>query len=124
MAAHFIPAQKRDHEMLHLREDGRPLDLRRIQDGVAAPNEPAEFPPFRTERLGFHGARKNAVNALLEVGCSEAASCSDRQYESGDGAPYSSKVSQLRLARAAIEQFEARWEKLRPSVLGNLKIVE
>ena len=72
-----------------------------------------EFARFRTERLVFHGNRKNAVNALLEVGCSEAASCSDRQYESGDGAPYSSKVSQFRLARAAIEQFEARWEKLR-----------
>ena len=34
------------------------------------------------------------------------------------------KVSQFRLARAAMEQFEASWAKLRPSVLGNLKLVK
>ena len=47
----------------------------------------------------------------------------DREYEPGDGASLQQKVSQFRLARAAMEQFEAGWEKLRPSVLG-LKIVK
>ena len=37
---------------------------------------------------------------------------------------YSKKVSQFRLARAAMEQFEAGWEKLRPSVLGNVEVVK
>jgi hypothetical protein len=30
------------------------------------------FQRFRAERVVFHGTRKNAVNNLLEVGCSEA----------------------------------------------------
>jgi hypothetical protein len=37
---------------------------------------------------------------------------------------FSKKVSQFRLARAAMEQFEAGWEKLRPSVLGSVKVVK
>jgi predicted transcriptional regulator len=79
---------------------------------------------FRQNRWVFHGTRKNAVNNLLEVGCSEARVAAIVNMSPAMVHHYSKKVSQFRLARAAMEQFEAGWEKLRPSVLGNVKVVK
>jgi hypothetical protein len=61
-----------------------------------------EFARFRTERLVFHGTRKNAVNALLEVGCSEARVAAIVNMSPAMVHHYSKKVSQFRLARAAM----------------------
>jgi hypothetical protein len=83
-----------------------------------------KFARFREERVVFHGTRKNAVNNLLEVGCSEALVGAIVKMSPAMVHHYSKKVSQFRLAREAMERFEAGWEKLRPSVLGNLKVVK
>jgi hypothetical protein len=119
----IIRAQKLDHKMLHLREDGEPWTYEGFKTAWQREMNRPEFARFRTERLVFHGTRKNAVNALLEVGCSEARVAAIVNMSPAMVHHYSKKVSQFRLARAAMEQFEAGWEKLRPSVLGNLKIV-
>jgi predicted transcriptional regulator len=83
-----------------------------------------EFAEFRKNRWVFHGTRKNTVNSLLEVGCSEARVAAIVNMSPAMVHHYSKRVSQFRLARAAMEQFEAGWEKLRPSVLGNVKVVK
>jgi hypothetical protein len=120
----IIRAQKSEHEMLHLREDGEPWTYAGFKTAWQRElNKPA-FARFRAERIVFHGTRKNAVNNLLEVGCSEARVAAIVNMSPAMVHHYSKKVSQFRLARAAMEQFEAGWEKLRPSVLGNLKIVK
>ena len=120
----IIRLQKSDHEMLHLREDGEPWTYEGFKTAWQREMNRPEFARFRCERLVFHGTRKNAVNALLEVGCSEARVAAIVNMSPAMVHHYSKKVSQFRLARAAMEQFEAGWEKLRPSVLGNLKIAK
>jgi hypothetical protein len=70
------------------------------------------------------GTRKNAVNNLLEVGCSEAHVAAIVNMSPAMVHHYSKKVSQFRLARAAMEQFEAGWEKVRPSVPGSVKVAK
>ncbi len=119
----IIRAQKLDHEKLHLREDGEPWTYEGFKTAWQREMNRPEFAEFRQKRWVFHGTRKNAVNALLEVGCSEARVAAIVNMSPAMVNHYSKKVSQFRLARAAMEQFEAGWEKLRPSVLGNLKIV-
>jgi len=78
---------------------------------------------FREERIVFHGTRKNAVNNLLEVGCSEERVAAIVKMSPAMVHHYSKKVSQFQLARTAMKQFEAGWAELRPHVLGTLKIV-
>jgi hypothetical protein len=119
----IIRAQKSDHEMLHLREDGEPWTYEGFKTAWQREMNLPKFARFREERVVYHGTRKNAVNNLLEVGCSEALVGAIVKMSPAMVHHYSKKVSQFRLARAAMEQFEAGWEKLRPSVLGNLKIV-
>ena len=119
----IIRAQKSEHEMLHLREDGEPWTYEGFKTAWQREMNKPAFDRFRAERVVFHGTRKNAVNNLLEVGCSEARVAAIVNMSPAMVHHYSKKVSQFRLARAAMEQFEAGWEKLRPSVLGNLKIV-
>jgi hypothetical protein len=57
------------------------------------------------------------------VGCSEARVAAIVNMSPAMVHHYSKKVSQFRLARAAMEQFHEGWAKLRPSVLGNVKII-
>ena len=118
----IIRAQNSDHEILHLREDGQPWTYEGFKTAWQREMNRPEFARFRAERVVFHGTRKNAVNNLLEVGCSEARVAAIVNMSPAMVHHYSKKVSQFRLARAAMEQFEAGWEKLRPSVLGNLKV--
>jgi hypothetical protein len=120
----MIRAQKLDHEMLHLREDGQPWTYEGFKTAWQREMNKPAFVRFRDERVVFHGTRKNAVNNLLEVGCSEARVAAIVNMSPAMVHHYSKKVSQFRLARAAMEQFEAGWEKLRPSVLGNVKVVK
>jgi hypothetical protein len=119
----IIRAQKSEHEMLHLREDGQPWTYAGFKTAWQREMNRPEFAEFRKNRWVFHGTRKNAVNNLLEVGCSEARVAAIVNMSPAMVHHYSKKVSQFRLARAAMEQFEEGWAKLRPSVLGNLKIV-
>ena len=119
----IIRVQKSDHEMLHLREDGVPWTYEGFKTAWQREMNLPKFARFREERVVYHGTRKNAVNNLLEVGCSEALVGAIVKMSPAMVHHYSKKVSQFRLARAAMEQFEAGWEKLRPSVLGNLKVV-
>jgi hypothetical protein len=120
----IIRAQKLEHEMLHLREDGEPWTYEGFKTAWQREMNKPAFVRFRAERVVFHGTRKNAVNNLLEVGCSEARVAAIVNMSPAMVHHYSKKVSQFRLARAAMEQFEAGWEKLRPSVLGNVKVVK
>jgi hypothetical protein len=119
----IIRAQKSDHEMLHLREDGNPWTYAGFKTAWQREMNRPEFAEFRKNRWVFHGTKKNAVNNLLEVGCSEARVAAIVNMSAAMVHHYSKKVSQFRLARAAMVQFEEGWEKLRPSVLGKLKIV-
>jgi hypothetical protein len=120
----IIRAQKSEHEMLHLREDGQPWTYEGFKTAWQREMNRPEFAEFRKNRWVFHGTRKNAVNNLLEVGCSEARVAAIVNMSPAMVHHYSKKVSQFRLARAAMEQFEAGWEKLRPSVLGSVKVVK
>jgi hypothetical protein len=119
----IIRATKQDHEMLHLREDGEPWTYEGFKTAWQREMNLEKFARFREERVVFHGTRKNAVNNLLEVGCSEERVAAIVKMSPAMVHHYSKKVSQFRLARAAMKQFEAGWEELRPHVLGNLKIV-
>ncbi|MDA9396426.1 hypothetical protein WN73_38615 [Bradyrhizobium sp. CCBAU 45394] len=119
----IIQAQKSDHAMLHLREDGEPWTYYGFKTAWQREMNRPEFEVFRKHRWVFHGTRKNSVNNLLEVGCSEARVAAIVNMSPAMVHHYSKKVSQFRLARAAMEQFEEGWAKLRPSVLGNVKIV-
>jgi hypothetical protein len=67
----IIRATKQDHEMLHLREDGEPWTYEGFKTAWQREMNLEKFARFREERIVFHGTRKNAVNNLLEVGCSE-----------------------------------------------------
>jgi len=120
----IIRAQKSEHEMLHLREDGKPWTYEGLKTAWQREMNRPEFTEFRKNRWVFHGTRKNAVNNLLEVGCSEARVAAIVNMSPAMVHHYSKKVSQFRLARAAMEQFEAGWENLRPSVLGSVKVVK
>jgi hypothetical protein len=68
----IIRAQKSDHEMLHLREDGEPWTYAGFKTAWQREMNLPKFARFREERVVYRGTRKNAVNNLLEVGCSEA----------------------------------------------------
>jgi hypothetical protein len=117
----IIKATGHDHEMLHLREDGEPWTYEGFKTAWQREMNRDEFKRFREERIVFHGLRKNAVNNLLEVGCSEALVAAIVKMSLAMVAHYSKRVNQFRLARAAMKQFEAGWAELRPHVLGNVK---
>jgi hypothetical protein len=67
-----MPAAGQEHEMLHLREDGEPWTYEGFKTAGQREMNREVFKRFRAEQIVFHGTRKNAVNNLLEVGCSEA----------------------------------------------------
>lgn len=130
----IIRAEKSEHEMLHLRADGEPWTYEGLK---TAWQRQMDFPAtlyssardraaakamlrFRENRLVFHGLRKNAVNMLLEVGCSEERVASIVGMTPAMVHHYSKKVSQFRLARDAMKQLEAGWSALRPAILGNV----
>lgn len=119
----IIKATGQDHEKLHLREDGEPWTYEGFKTAWQRELNRDVFKRFREERVVFHGIRKNAVNNLLEVGCSEALVAAIIKMSPAMVHHYSKRVNQFRLARAAMQQFEAGWAELRPHVLGNLKII-
>ena len=118
----IIQAQKSD-KMLHTRKDGEPWAYYGFKTAWQHEMNRPGFDIFRKNRWVFHGTRKNAVNSLLEVGCSEARVAAIVNMSPAMVHHHSKKVSQFRLARAAMQQFEEGWAKLRPSVLDNVTIV-
>lgn len=67
---------------------------------------------------------KRRNTPITQNGCSEARVAAIANMSPAMVHHFSKKVSQFRLARAAMEKFEAGWEKLRPSVLGSVKVVK
>jgi hypothetical protein len=64
---------------------------------------------FRDKRLVFHGLRKNAVNMLLEVGCTEEQVAAIVGMSAAMVHHYSKEVSKFRLARSAMKMLETGW---------------
>ncbi|MGJ4970010.1 hypothetical protein ACQR1N_08630 [Bradyrhizobium sp. HKCCYLRH1073] len=58
--------------MLHLREDGEPWTYEGFKTAWQREMNRPEFVRFWKKHLVFRGTRKNAVNNLIEAGCSEA----------------------------------------------------
>lgn len=119
----IINAAKSDHVMLHLREDGEPWTYEGFKTAWGREMARAEFKLFREKRLVPHGLRKNAVNMLLEVGCSEALVASIVRMSEAMVRHYSLEVNRFRLARQAMKLLEDAWADHRQHVLGNVKRV-
>lgn len=75
------------------------------------------FKRFRDERVVFHGLRKNAVNMLLEVGCTEAMVGSIVNMSEQMVRHYSRDVNVKRLAREGMKLLEASWSEVIPRTL-------
>lgn len=129
-----------DHVRLHLREDGAAWALpayrtawqremsfgqpvAKTADEAAA--ERAENPAkaiamerLRHAGLVFHGFRKNAVNMLLEVGCTEAEVSSIVEMTEAMVRHYSKDVNKRRLAMSGMRKLEEGWANTRQNLFG------
>jgi hypothetical protein len=72
------------------------------------------FSRFRAERIVFHGVRKNAVNSLLEVGCTESQVGAIVNMSEQMVRHYSRDVRVRALARDGMKLLESRWAEVRP----------
>lgn len=129
------PDKDHNQDMLHLREDGQPWTYEGIKTawqrqmdapaGLYSDQRQREASKammrFRQHRLVFHGLRKNAVNMLLEVGCSEERVAAIVGMSPAMVHHYSKRVNKFRLARDAMKILEAGWATQRPAVLGNVR---
>lgn len=75
------------------------------------------FRRFREERIVFHGLRKNAVNNLLEVGCTETQVGAIVNMSEQMVRHYGRDVNLKRLARDGMQMLEARWAEVGPKFL-------
>lgn len=131
---HFNAASA-DHVMLHLREDGAPWTLGGFRTAwqremtfvasnardlhpAAARAKEAAFSKMRENRIVFHGLRKNAVIALLEVGCTEAEAGAIVGMSEAMVRHYAKEVSTRRLATNAMKKLEAGWADIRRNIFG------
>lgn len=115
----IIAAIRLEHVRLHLREDGQAWSY----DGftTAWQRELSRNPALkqlRDERLVFHGLRKNAVNMLLEVGCTEAEVGAIVEMSEAMVRHYSRDVNKRRLAVNGMKKLEAAWKDMRPRLFG------
>jgi len=112
--------------MLHLRADGEPWTYegwktawqREIEKEVDG-KKPLKI--FADTRWVFHGLRKNAVNMLLEVGCTEDQVSAIVGMSPQMVRHYAKEVSKFRLARDAMKLLEKGWATQRVHVLGAVK---
>jgi hypothetical protein len=117
-----IPAKTEEKvHPLHLRSDRVPWTYEGFKTAWQRQLDEDDFAKFREHRLVFHGLRKNAVNMLLEVGCSEALVSAIVGMSQAMVHHYSLKVSKFRLARSAMKLLEDGWATQRESVLGSVK---
>lgn len=128
----IIAASPGDHVRLHLREDGAPWtyegyktawqrDLAFTADASAPPEmqaKAAAMARLRQAGLVFHGLRKNAVNMLLEVGCTEAEVSSIVEMSEAMVRHYAKDVNKRRLAVNGMRKLEAAWSEMRHNVFG------
>ena len=129
----IIAATPADHVRLHLRENGKPWTYegfktawhRELTFGVKEAPPPellAKAEAMRRIReagLVFHGLRKNAVNMLLEVGCTEAEVSSIVEMSEAMVRHYSKDVNKRRLAVNGMKKLEAAWSEMRRTVFGS-----
>jgi hypothetical protein len=117
-----LPAKTEEKvQPLHLRSDRAPWTYEGFKTAWQRQLDEDDFAKFREHRLVFHGLRKNAVNMLLEVGCSEALVGAIVGMSQAMVHHYSLKVSKFRLARSAMKLLEDGWATQRESVLGSVK---
>lgn len=108
-------------QLLHLRADGQPWTYEGFKTAWGREVDRAVLKPFREHRWVPHGLRKNAVNMLLEVGCSEAQVSAIVGMSLAMVQHYSLKVNRFRLGRSAMKVLEGAWSEHRVHVLGNVK---
>jgi hypothetical protein len=106
---------------LHLRADGVPWSYEGFKTAWGRELDKPEMALFRQRRWVFHGLRKNAVNMLLEVGCSEEQVAAIVGMSAAMVHHYSKEVSKFRLARSAMKMLESGWDSQRVHVLGSRK---
>jgi hypothetical protein len=122
-----------ESERLHMREDGEPWTLagyrtawQRELTSVNAKGQPTSATPakkaamarIRDAGLVFHGLRKNAVNTLLEVGCTEAEVSAIVEMSEQMVRHYARDVNKRRLARSGTAKMEAGWSETRKQIFG------
>jgi hypothetical protein len=73
---------------------------------------------IRDENLVFHGLRKNAVNMLLEIGCTEAMVSAVVEMSEAMVRHYSRDVNKRRLAIAGMKKLEEGWKEARLNLFG------
>jgi hypothetical protein len=105
----------------HLRADGFAWSYEGFKTAWGRELDKPEMALFRERRWVFHGLRKNAVNMLLEVGCSEEQVAAIVGMSASMVHHYSKEVSKFRLARSAMKMLESGWEAQRIHVLGSRK---
>ena len=66
----------------------------------------------------FHGLRKNAVNMLLEAGCTEAEVSAIVEMSEQMVRHYARDVNKRRLARSAMRKLEEGWVETRKTLFG------
>ena len=93
---------------------------RKSGDAIAT----SDLPPKADIKQLSPEIRKVPICDIARNECSEARVAAIVNMSPAMVHHYSKKVGQFRLACAAMEQFEAGWKKLLPSVLGNLKIAK
>lgn len=138
IAAAKIVLVKDEERPLHLREDGKPWTLagyrtawqREMTFGADA--EPGGLTPYEAAKatamrrlreagLVFHGLRKNAVNMLLEVGCTEEEVSAIVEMSPAMVRHYARDVNKRRLAVNAMRKLEEGWAAMRPVLFGARK---
>lgn len=131
-----IAAARADHVSLHLREDGdawtyhgfttawqRELStsLTPAEAEAATPAQrefTAAMARLREAGMVFHGLRKNAVNMLLEVGCTEAQVSALVEMSEQMVRHYARDVDKRRLAVEAMKKLEDGWSEARLRLFG------
>jgi len=106
---------------LHLRADGAAWTYEGFKTAWGRELDKKSMAFFREKRLVFHGLRKNAVNMLLEVGCTEEQVAAIVGMSAAMVHHYSKEVSKFRLARSAMKILETGWADQRVHVLGAAK---
>ncbi|ACL57616.1 integrase [Methylobacterium nodulans] len=122
-----------DHPALHLREDGTPWTLgayrtawqrdftsinAKGQPTTASPAKKAAMQRLREGGFVFHGLRKNAVNMLLETGCTEAEVSAIVEMSEQMVRHYARDVNKRRLAVNAMKKLEEGWAETRRNLFG------
>ena len=76
---------------------------------------------LRAAGLVFHGLRKNAVNVLLEVGCTEDEVSAIVEMSPQMVRHYARDVNKRRLAVNAMKKLELGWQEMRATLFGRAR---